>query len=206
MTHLSPGQVVDVAEGGADAVLASHARDCGACRAKVEAVAGALRLARSDPPPEPSPLFWPHLAARISSEVRREQARAPRWRAPVWRLAPIGAAAVVVVALGIGAWLRPAPPTRENPASDSFVETPAQAGDDSMADGEPADDPAWTLVSDLSAEVSVEDADASGALPPPGGAEKALADLNAAERGELTRILREEIAAWAPAAPQGPGA
>jgi hypothetical protein len=74
------------------------------------------------------------------------------------------------------------------------------------ADVDTADDPSWLLVSALSADVSVEETEASGALPPPGGADKALLQLDDAERMELARILRAEIRTRGPVAPQGPGA
>jgi len=54
--------------------------------------------------------------------------------------------------------------------------------------------------------VSVEEAEASGVVPPPGDVDKALRQLDGAERVELARILREEIAAGTPVVPQGPGA
>jgi len=74
------------------------------------------------------------------------------------------------------------------------------------ADPDLADDPSWLLVSVLSAEVSVEEAEASGVLPPPGSVDRALMQLDGAERVELAKILREELAAKTPVAPQGPGA
>jgi hypothetical protein len=43
-------------------------------------------------------------------------------------------------------------------------------------------------------------------LPPLGGADKALLQLDDAERLELARILREEIGTRARAVPRGPGA
>ena len=64
----------------------------------------------------------------------------------------------------------------------------------------------WLLVSDLSGELNVDDAEASGALPLPGGVDRALTQLDDTERVELARILREEIAARTPHTPQGPGA
>ena len=80
MTHLSTERIVDVAEGCADAASAAHAAGCDACRAKVDALRDAWRLAEADAAPEPSPLFWPHLAARIGEAVRREPAPVPVWR------------------------------------------------------------------------------------------------------------------------------
>jgi hypothetical protein len=204
MTHLSPDQVVDVAEGCADAAVAAHAARCASCRAKAESLLDAVRLAESDPRVEPSPLFWPHLAARIGDAVRREGERVPSWQSWRWRLAPIGAAAVLMIAVGIGSrmWTSGGGPLV--PATPAGA--PAQAGMAPSADVETADDPSWLLVSALSADVSVEEAEAAGALPPPGAADRALLQLDDAERMELARILRAELRTRGPVAPQGPGA
>jgi predicted anti-sigma-YlaC factor YlaD len=204
MTHLSPDQVVDVAEGRADGAAKAHAAGCPSCRATVESVLDAVRLAESDPQPEPSPLFWPHLAARIGEAVRRERVRVSFWRSWGWRLAPLGAAAVLVIAVGVGARLFPGAPGSAPAVPKAAADAP-QAALERTADIEVVDDPSWLLVSALSAQVSVEDAEASGALPP-GGADKAMLQLDEAERMELARLLREEIGARNPLAPQGPGA
>jgi hypothetical protein len=206
MTHLSPDQVVDVAEGCADAAVAAHAAGCASCRAKAESLLDALRLAESDPRVEPSPLFWPHLAARIGEAVRREGERVPFWRSWGWRLAPIGAAAVLMVAVGIGSRMWTGAPGGSPLVPAMPAGSPGQAAMEPPADVETADDSSWVLVSALSADVSVEEAEASGALPPPGGADKALLHLDDAERMELARILRAEIRTRGPVAPQGPGA
>ncbi len=103
MTHLSPSQIVDVADGRAAPAVTAHAAACRACQAKVESMLEAARLAAEDELPEPSPLFWPHLAARIGEAVRREPAPVASWRPWAWRLAPIGAAAAVVIVIGVGA-------------------------------------------------------------------------------------------------------
>jgi len=197
MTHLSPGQVVDVADGCAAPALTAHAAACTSCRAKVESILDAARLAAEDPRPEPSPLFWPQLAARIGEAVRREQAPVAPWRLWVCRLAPLGAVAVLMIAVGIGSRLWT--PGSPSAAPEAPVAAPA-------ADHDPADDPSWLLVSVLSAEVSVEEAEASGVLPPPGSVDSALTQLDGAERAELAKILREEMAAKAPVVPQSPGA
>jgi hypothetical protein len=206
MRHLSPDQVVDVAEGCADAAVAAHGAACASCRAKAESLADAVRLAESDPGAEPSPLFWPHLAARIGDAVRREEVRTPFWRAWGWRLAPIGAAAVLMIAVGVGSRMWTGTPVG-GPLVPAMPDgAPAQAAMEPSAEIETADDPSWLLVSALSADVSVEEAEASGALPPPGGADKALLQLDDAERMELARILRAEIRTLGPVMPRGPGA
>jgi hypothetical protein len=201
MTHLSSDHVVDVVEGCADAARTSHAASCDACRAKVEALREAVRLAESDPLPEPSPLFWPRLAARIGEAVRREPNRMPSWRMWAWRLAPIGAAAVFVMAIGIGSRVSSSDPGAGSPGAAPVAPALFEASPGT----ESAEDPSWTLVSELSSDVSVEEADAHGELLP-GGTEKALLQLDSAERVELARILRQELGARAAAVPQGPGA
>jgi hypothetical protein len=171
MTHLSPDQIVDVAEGCADGAVKAHAAECASCRAKAESLVDAVRLAESDPPAEPSPLFWPHLAARIGEAVRREPVRVPFWRSWDRRLAPIGALAVLLIAVGIGLRMRPAAPLGVADAPEASAGEAAQAVLESPPEVEAADDPSWLLVSELSAQVSVEDAEAAGALPQPGGAD-----------------------------------
>ena len=206
MTHLSPDQIIDLAEGCADATAAAHAAGCDACRAKADSVRDAVRLAEADPLTEPSPLFWPHLAARIGDAVRREHVRVPFRRPWVWRLAPIGAAAVLVVAVGIGLRMWTGTPWTEPSVPPMAGGAPADQELEPSSDAETADDPSWLLVSALSAQVSVDEAEATGALPAPGGAEKALWQLDEAARVELARLLREEIETQLPAVPHGPGA
>jgi hypothetical protein len=206
MTHLTPAQAVDVASGSAAPALIAHAASCEPCRATVESLLEAVRLAAEDSPPEPSPLFWPHLAARIGEAVRREQAPARSWRPWLWRLVPAGSVAALALAVGVGVRLWSGAPGAlsgvPDVASPARVEAPAEP----VAAGDASDDPSWLLVSDLSSQVSLDDAEESGALPLPGGVEQALVQLDEVERMELARLLRAEMAALAPAAPQGPGA
>lgn len=205
MTHLSPAQIVDVAERCADAASTAHAAACEACRSKADAVAEAIRVAGADPQPEPSPLFWPHLAARVGSAVRRERAAASAWRWWVPRLVPFAAAALLVAAIGVGMQMRTGAPGGGASAPGAAAHVGADSSEDARLPGDAADDPSWMLVSDLSADVNVDEAEASGVLPAPGGAEKALLQLDAAERVELARILREEIGARGSLERPGPG-
>jgi predicted anti-sigma-YlaC factor YlaD len=206
MTHLSPDQIVDVAEGCAGGAVKAHAEECQACRAKVESLLDAVRLAESDPQPEPSPLFWPQLAARVNEAVRREQAPAASWRPWVRWLAPAGAAAVLLLAVGVAARFSTGTPVAPAVVQDGPAAASMQAPGEPAAGADPDDDPSWLLVIGLSAELSVDDVEASGTLPLPGGTDRALAHLDDAERAELARLLREEITARTPPALQGPGA
>jgi hypothetical protein len=190
MKHLSPDEIVDVAEGCAGASAAAHAAACDACRSRADEAAGAIRAARAAEGPEPSPLFWPHLAARIGDAVRREPARVSLWRAWAWRLAPAAAAGVLVLAVGLA--LRVAPEVGP-PEAVSGPAAPSAATRDDGASGDAADDPSWLLMSLLSADVSVDEAAAYGVWLRPGGPEQALVHLDEAERRELAKILRAEI-------------
>lgn len=205
MKHLSPEQLVDVAEGTGEAAHAEHAASCEACRSSVDGLRAAIALASADPPPEPSPIVWEHLAARIGAAVRREPQARGGWNAWKWRLAPVGAAAVVVTAVGFGVtfWPAQAPHRAEQAAAASQPADEARAVPVSAGEAAPPDDASWLLVSDLSADVAFDEAEAAGALT--GAADRALLQLNESERVELARLLRDEMARPARRAPQGPG-
>ena len=206
MTHLSPAQAVDVAAGSAAPALIAHAASCEPCRARIESLLEAARLAAEDPAPDPSPLFWPHLAARIGEAVRREPQPAPSWRPWFSWLVPAGALAALVLAAGVGIRVWSGTPGRLPGILDAPAPAPAEVSAGPAAGGDASDDSSWLLVIDLSSQVSIDDAEAGGTLSLAGGVEQALVQLDEVERVELARLLRAELAARTPAAPQGPGA
>jgi hypothetical protein len=197
MKHLSPEEIVDLAEGCPGASAATHAAACDECRSKSDAAAVAIHAARGAEAPEPSPLFWARLAEDIGKAVRLEPTRATIWRAWWWRLGPAAAAAVLVLAVGLALRLAQAPETSRRDAGASGATLAAVASGDSAL-SETGDDPSWLLMSLLSAEVSMDDPAASGNLAVPGGTEQALVHLDDAERSELARILRAELAGGRP--------
>jgi hypothetical protein len=192
MTHLSPGQLVDLVEGAAPANQVAHAAACEVCRTQADALREVLRQAVSDAVPEPSPLFWEHMAARVGAAVRREPAPRAAWTIWTWRWAPMTAAAVLVLAVGLGTSIwkglpRGVPVTAAPPAS--TVPAPA-ATDDALPS---QDDPSWNLIAVLSADVVLDDATSAELPEMPGLADRALQQLTEPERAELARILREEL-------------
>jgi hypothetical protein len=193
MTHLSPGQLVDLVEGAAPANQVAHAAVCEVCRTQADALREVLRQAASDAVPEPSPLFWEHMVARVGTAVRREPAPGAAWTNWTWRWAPMTAVAVLVLAVGLGTSMwknlpRGVPVT----AGPSASAAPAPAATDEALLSQ--DDPSWNLIAVLSADVVFDDA-ASADLPDvPGLADRALQQLTEPERAELARILREELA------------
>src|SRR4051812_34746905 len=70
--HLTPAQLVDVAEGTTSESAAPHLASCGACRRQVDDMRQALQAADRLDVPEPSPLFWEQLSARVSEAVANE--------------------------------------------------------------------------------------------------------------------------------------
>src|SRR5258708_24891540 len=106
-THLSESEFVDLAEDTLDPRRAAHAESCASCREQADALRAMLRDAVSVEVPEPSPLFWDHLSARVRDEVAAEAvASRPGW---IWSglrgLMPLAAVAALVVAVISGVLL-----------------------------------------------------------------------------------------------------
>jgi hypothetical protein len=195
MTHLSPEQLVDVAEGRGDPSTDAHAASCEGCRASVDGLREVLQLTRTDGVPEPSPLFWEHQSARLGASVRAEAESRLRRASWVWRWGPVAAlgAAALVVALGV----IPRDGANREPAASTKPPTASSADAIALeADGlAPADEASWLLMTGLSEEMTVDEARAAmPLLAGVGTADRALGHLNEAERAALVRIIREEMA------------
>jgi hypothetical protein len=100
MKHLTEIEFVELLEERLDSESLRHLDACPACREQAQALAAALRSARDDRMPEPSPLFWQHLSARVAGAIR-DQPAPSRWRSLLsqdrWRLA-FGSAVLALVA------------------------------------------------------------------------------------------------------------
>jgi hypothetical protein len=93
MSHLSRDERLLAVDGALEASRAGHLAACGACHAEVEALRGVVARVRAVDVPEPSPLFWDHLAARVGEAIAQEPlpARAIAW----WRLPRLAWAAAI---------------------------------------------------------------------------------------------------------------
>src|SRR5580765_631780 len=69
MRHLTPEQVVDVADGVGTASSTRHLRACTACQRQLTELRLATSMAAEVDVPEPSPLFWDHFSARVHDAV-----------------------------------------------------------------------------------------------------------------------------------------
>lgn len=197
MRHLGPEALIDAAEGRADPAAAAHASTCDACRSQVAALRETLDAVRDVPDLKPPPLAGDHLAARIDRAVRGAGSPAPWWMTWGWRWAPLVMVAVLAVTAGVGTalWGR-------RPAAGETVAAARASDGAAQAD----EDPSWSLVSDLSSGISLDDAAEVGGAAVPGGADRALWHLSDEERRELASILEAELADPAAAAPIIPGA
>ena len=187
MRHLTPEQLVDAIEGAHVPARDAHLQSCDACREKL-AELEALRAMAVDAGdvPEPSPLFWDHLSARVHDAVAADgEARVAWWRPSAWPwlAMPVAGALVLAFALAgvLTSRLTPAPPS-----------APASAGASSNIAAAPTpDDASLNLVADLASQMDWADASEIGVPLHAGAADEAIDDLSPAEREELQRLLQE---------------
>lgn len=190
MTHFTPHEFVDAAEGTLDGPRRRHLEECEACRREVAALARLMRDAANGPVPEPSPLFWEHFSTRVREAVRAEGLPpAPGWSAWLrWpALAPMAALAALVVAMV--ATVAPTAP-ESVPQAVVAAEIPVLAP---LADDSTATDLQWMALAELVGPLDWETADAAGLAMTPGDAEVAVLDLDEDERRELSRLITGEL-------------
>jgi hypothetical protein len=208
MAHLTPEQFVDIADGvlaesGTD--VAPHLSTCAECRRQLADMRAVMtEAAVGDDVPEPSPLFWDHLSARVRTAVGEEPA--PRsWRARLlqpWVLVPslasvIAAAAfLVLLPRPAIAPAKPAPPpsmiqTSALPATADRLVLPALERSQPLG---AADDPQLTLVADYSTTLSWDEMRDEIALSESAASSDAVLDvLTVDEQRELQRLLADEM-------------
>jgi hypothetical protein len=188
MSHLTPDDLLDIAEGTRPESSAPHLAACASCRGKLANVREMMAAVVVDVP-EPSPLFWDHLSARVREATAAEAAgRSPWWHVgPVsWRLAAVMSLAVAVVAVSLT--------MRMSSRSEGTKASPAAAVPVEDIGVLPLnDDPSLNLLGDLAGGLDWDAAAEAGLTMQVGAADHAVAELNAGERAELQRLLREAI-------------
>jgi hypothetical protein len=203
MSHLSRDERLLAVDEVLEAPRAAHLTACAECRAEVEALRGVVARVRAVDVPEPSPLFWDHLASRVGDAIAREPvpAAAPAWwRMPQWGWA---AAAMVLVAAGSGyfAGRRPAAPDvvvahGGAPAGEPVDASPVTSSPVTPSSGEaggPRDD-GWALIAAMADETGLTPADASALAPLAGQSELSISQLSKEERAALINELEAALA------------
>src|SRR5258708_17755392 len=170
-THLSESEFVDVAEDRLDRRRGAQAGSCASCRQQADALRAMLRDTASVAVPEPSPLFWDHLTARVRDEVAAEAV--PSRPGGIWSrlhgLMPLAAVAALVVAVISGVLLVRALPTgrlRSEPIARTVT---APVAPDRRPDATPDAKNAevWAVLTAAASGAEFEDAHAARRHRPP---------------------------------------
>jgi hypothetical protein len=185
--HLTPEELLDLAEGTRSTVVEPHLAKCEACRQQLEELRDVMASLEIDVP-EPSPLFWDHLSARVRDAVAADAGRARSWFGFgrwSWGVAAVMSTVVVVVAVSLSLRTPPTGITHQPGA----VEEPITDVGSSV----PADDPSFILLGDLAGSLDWDSAAEAGIAMNVGAADDVVAELTEAERTELQRLLRAAI-------------
>jgi hypothetical protein len=184
MTHLTPGEFVDLLEGALERARARHLDVCDACRREAASMRELLREAAGVDVPDPPPAEWAALAARVVAAVEAEPAPGWSWlswlRPPV--LVPLAGMAAVILLLAVTVE-RLVPPGGAWSQARSAIERPFE------------DHEAWPAMAGFLAALDPDDPEAmsdAGLDLRPGWSERLLADLDADEWSELVRLVSHE--------------
>jgi hypothetical protein len=191
MTHLTDGDLVDLLEGTLDSSRAAHARTCGACVARAEALERTRTLVARAEVPEPPPFFWSQFSARINEQIDAAPAGGSRRFLPWLAFAPLGALAIALVSFKLVAPLVLHQNDAALPAAVAVDQSLAPDVDDLDADAD------WAVVRAAAEGLDLEDAQSEGLAARPGTADRIAMELTQAEREELIRLVQEEIKAGA---------
>ena len=179
MTHLTSDELIDAMERPLATDRQGHLDACDECQGRLASLSMALSNAKEAGVPEPSPLFWQHFSARVSTAIDQEAASGTRW--PSWLrwqiLVPLGAVALIILGLMV---TLPKSDVRESSSLALQATEAPQALDN------------WAMVTELVGEIDLDVASAAGVIEP-GVAEEAVLQLTAEERQELTRLLKVEL-------------
>ncbi len=203
MRHLTPGELIDLAEGTRDARSMPHLAACDVCRRQLTDLRAAMAdVSGGADIPEPSPLFWDHLSARVRDGVRNEDmpvrasALGSFLSAP--RLAVAAVWCVVVIAIGAAFGSRLIAPRSQAPVVSTGL-GPAEHVHHVPATTSallgPDDDASLSLVADYGKTLDWDELrEQMSTSDQRGSLDATVSELNAAERRELRRLLTEELA------------
>ena len=190
MRHCTADDLMDVVDGARDEASLPHLAVCEPCAGALRELRQTLAAVRHVPVPEPSPLFWDHLSARVREAVAAEPCRSnggwwTRWRVV---LPAAGAIAVLVLAAYAVPHLRQrddAPEIRAASSAGPGV-PPLPAETAAALD----DDPSIGFMLDLVDGLDLDTVASAGLTA---SADAAFDELSPDERRELERLLKEAM-------------
>jgi len=174
--HLSDDVLMDVLEGAGAPGDRDHVAGCEACRARVAEARAAFELATLADVPEPPAMYWEALRRNVGRRIAEE----PRRRFGALWLAPVAAAAALVVVslgrVGVAPTVAPSaattlppwsalPPVTEDPGLPVLADFASADGEEATLDegrglvaflAELSDEERQTLAEALRAEGEVE--------------------------------------------------
>ncbi len=186
MAHLTSAEFVDLAEGVREAASVPHLVECDRCRRQLADARAMLAAAAASDVPEPSPLFWDHLSARVrEAAIGEPPPRSAVFLGSWWMRAAAGVAVSAAIAAAVAISIsRRAEPTQAPGLVHQQPDSAAMLG--------PADDPSLDLVADFSRTLEWDDLREQ--LQVSGKIDASVGELDVAERRELGRLLQEELA------------
>lgn len=202
MRHLTAREFVELIDGVLPPARAAHVEACEPCRAAAAELRETLDGVGAGDVPEPSPLFWEHLSARVDEAIAAEASGAgshARWRpAPAVAWAASALVATMILALVFGRALLPGNMPRsggdvDRAAVAASPPSSVPAPDERLAEVHIDEDDAWVLVRVVAEEATWETADAAGVAAAPGTAERLALELSESERVELARLIETEL-------------
>jgi hypothetical protein len=195
MSHFSPAEFVDAAEGRLASLRLAHLESCVRCATQIRSVQAALGAAhdnRDGGVSEPSPLYWDHLSARIRAGVAAERIE-PWWRG-AWPdgfgmrgIVRVASTAVLLIALLAGGVMM------KGKRSAVFA-PPLDSAPPALDVSPPVEDSeAWLVLTSAAADMPLDEAHAAGMGVPAGAVDRAVQRLSPAELDELGRLLKSEL-------------
>jgi hypothetical protein len=202
MSHLKPEQFVDLAEGALAETAVPHLAACEACRRELAGLREMMSEASRpgvDVAPEPSPLFWDHLSARVRAAVAEESERPRTWRERVLQPLVLVPSLAAALAVALAVLLPRAPLTTTIPstplpiAQNSTLPTVSPSLPP-LAPFGAADDPQLRIVAAAATAAAWDEMMDEVAMATGGTSDAVAAALTVDEQRELQRLLTEEMA------------
>jgi hypothetical protein len=185
--HLTPEQLVDIADGTSASEAEGHLAACAECRRQLADMRGVMAMVSDADVPEPSPLFWEHLSARVDAAVAAEPAPSGwNWWARAALPFVLATAAAIAIAFVTTTRLIAPHPLPSPPGAIVFVADPPELLSADVTD------PSLALVADLTQDLGWEERRDAG-LAPRGSAEHAVTHLSEPELRELKDLLKAEM-------------